>query len=135
MITVRTYQEETDYPIFAKWWEGHDFQPVPPHILPTLGNVVLKDGEPIAAAWLYLDSSTPVAMMEWIVTDPANNPKVSAVGITHAVQSLKSAAFAAGYPIILSSCRQESLARLLERTGFERSDEGVTHLISIVNQE
>lgn len=130
MITVRPYQE-TDYPTFAKWWEGHNFQPVPAQILPILGNVACKDGAPIAAAWLYTDTTTPVAMLEWIVTDPENNPKISAVGITHVVQSLKAAAAAAGFPIILSSCRQDSLARLMEKTGFERTDENVTHLISI----
>lgn len=134
MITVRPYDETKDYELFALWWKGHNFEPVPAMILPQLGNVALKDDKPIAAAWLYLDNSTPVAMMEWIVTDPENSPKLSALGITHAVQSLKAAAYAAGYPIILSSCRQDSLARLLERTGFERSDEGVTHLISIIHE-
>lgn len=134
MITVRPYKE-TDYPLFEQWWKGHNFDPVPAAILPILGNVVCKDDEPIAAGWLYQDITAPVAMLEWIVTDPNNNPKVSAVGITHLVQSLKAAAAAAGFPIILSSCRQASLANLLERTGFTKTDEGVTHLISIIKND
>ena len=132
MISIRPYEPETDYPLFAEWWTGHNFTPVPANILPLLGNVALYNDKPVAAAWLYMDSSTPIAMLEWLVTDPANNPKISAIGLVHVVQSLKLAAATAAHPVILASCRQESLARLLVKTGFTLADKDVIHLISII---
>lgn len=134
MISVRPYDPEADYPTFEQWWKAHHFTPVPPIALPALGNVALYNNAPVAAAWLFMDSTTPIAMLEWIVTNPDNNPKISAIGITHCVQSLKLAAAAAGHTIILASCRQESLARLLIKTGFQESDKNVIHLINVLTE-
>jgi hypothetical protein len=133
MITVRPFNRETDYELFVQWWIGHDFSPVPLEVLPALGIVAEHHGKLAAAAWLYLDSSTPVGMLEWIVTNPTNNPKISAIAITHVIQALRFSAMENGHTVILSSCRQESLARLMERLGFQETDKNVTHLVSILN--
>lgn len=135
MISVRPYNQDTDYELFAQWWKDHNFDAVPPVALPALGVVTEYNGKPVAAAWLYLDTSTPIGMLEWIVTDPANKPKVSAIGISHAVQALRYSAMELGHTIILSSCRQQSLAHLLERLGFTETDKQVIHLISVIQPE
>lgn len=130
MMTVRPY-ELKDYSTAFAWWDGHGWEGVPAAVLPKLGMVAVHEGEPVAMAWLYLDNSTGVAMLEWIVTDPANPAKVSAVGIAHVVRCLREAAKGLGYGVILASCRQDSLVKLLERCGFTTTDRDVTHLISM----
>jgi hypothetical protein len=130
MMTVRPY-ESKDYSTAFAWWDGHGWEGVPAAVLPKLGLVAVHEEKPVAMAWLYLDNSTGVGMLEWIVTDPANPAKVSAVGIAHVVRCLREAAKDLGYGVILASCRQTSLVKLLNRCGFITTDHGVTHLISM----
>lgn len=113
------------------WWTGHGWDAVPLNLLPRLGMIAELRGTPVAAGWVYLDNSVALGWMEWLVTDPANAPRVSATGLKHLVHGLKEIARQIGYPVLLSSCRQDGLARLLEREGFTRTDENVIHLISV----
>lgn len=130
MITHRPYTPE-DYPAISTWWEAHQFPSVPEFALPETAIVSLHHGTPCAAAWLYLDTSSPMAMIEWIVTNPANPPRLSALSITECVTALRTLAISQGKSVILTSCRQHSLVKLLTRHGFEVTDPNVTHLISI----
>lgn len=134
MIQIREYTPE-DYELVASWWKGHGWDAVPSAILPKLGRVAVdaRDGvdTPVAAAWCYLDNSVGVGMVEWIVSNPENPPKLSAIGIAHLVQCIKATAKDLGYGVFLASCRQESLSRLLQRVGFHETDKGVIHLLSV----
>lgn len=116
-----------DYPMLESWWKGHDWPAVPQKILPRLG-VVYGD---TAAGWLYLDNSVGVAMMEWLVTNPAARPLVAVRALSGVVQFLKSEAKRMDYSVILTTCRQPALARLLERNGFVTTDTGMTHLLGV----
>lgn len=131
MISLRAFHRESDYQTIEGWWKGHGWDAVPLAMLPAMGMVAMNDDTPAAAGWVYLDNSTGVGMLEWIVSNPANTMKVSAVALARLVDCLRNAAREIGYGVILGSCRQESLARLMEREGFQRTDEGVIHMISI----
>lgn len=124
-----------DHPMVSEWWSGHGWDVVPLPLLPKLGMIAEHMGHPVAAGWVYLDNSVPLGWLEWLVTCPKNPPRISAVGLTHLVECLKGIARQIGYPVLLSSCRQESLANLLEKRGFQRTDENVIHLISITRSE
>lgn len=132
MIQLRPYVD-TDYPMLLEWWAGHSWPSIPASVLPALGMIAENDGNPVAAAWCYLDNSRPVGFMEWIVTNPANSPRLSAQALCHVISGLQAAAKQIGYQAIFTSCRQESLARLLERSGFVRTDSDVIHLLSITS--
>ena len=117
-----------DYPILHGWWSGHGFPPVPERLLPPLG-VIYEDH---AAGWLYLDNGgTGVAMMEWLVTNPAARPLSAARALSKVITFLKSEAKRMDYAIILSTCRQASLARLLNREGFQTTDTDMIHLLGV----
>jgi hypothetical protein len=70
-------------------------------------------------------------MMEWLVTNPNAKPLDAARALRKVVAFLKSEAKRMAYPIILTTCRQPSLARLLGRDGFEVSDKEMIHLIGV----
>ena len=36
------------------------------------------------------------------------------------------------YRAVLTTCRQEALARLMQRQGFTRTDDGVIHLLQML---
>ncbi len=126
--TIRFFFKD-DYLMVSEWWNAHGFPPVPQAILPRLGVVAELDGSPIAAAWLYMDNSGGVSMMEWLVTNPGNRPKDSFRAISTIVNFLGEEAVANGYGVMLTTCKQPSLAKVFERTGFQKTDEGMIHLI------
>lgn len=130
MIQLREYSP-ADYPAAHAWWQGHGWAPVAAEILPRLGMVAEIDGRAAGMGWCYLDNSVGVAIMEWLVTDPANTPRQSAQAVFHLAQCLTGAAKALGYGVTFTSCRQQGLARLLERAGFQKTDTDVIHLMHL----
>ena len=117
-----------DYPMLCEWWQGHGWGAVPLKVLPPLG-VILDN---TAAGWLYMDNGgTGVAMLEWLVTNPKASPLRSARCISKVVEFLKSEAKRMDYGAILTTCRQPSLARLLARNGFVKTDENLLHMMGV----
>ena len=118
-----------DHELVASWWGGHGWAAVPQRVLPPLG--VIHDDT--AAGWAYMDNGgIGVAMIEWLVTNPAASPLKAARSLRAVVEFLKSELKRMDYAIVLTTCRQESLARLLEGQGFGRSDSGMIHLLGVL---
>ena len=117
-----------DYPMLERWWQGHGWPAVPQRVLPPLG-VIYKD---TAAGWLYMDNGgTGVAMMEWLVTDPAAPPRDAVRALLAVVEFLKTEARRMDYPIILTTCRQPALERFLVKAGFQTTDREMIHLLGV----
>jgi len=131
MIHIAVIEDlDSLYPTLAEWWTGHGWPAVPQAILPLLG-IVANDGEsPVAAAWLYMDNSVGVSMLEWIVTDPEAPARKSAVALSRIVGFAKEEAAHLGYSVMLTTCRQPSLAKLLTRSGFTETDANMIHLVT-----
>lgn len=130
MIQIREYTPD-DYPLLTGWWAGHGVAPVRADCLPKLGLVAVVADVPAAAVWAYMDNSVSVAFLEWFVTNPTNRPSVSVKALHHLTECAKDCLAALGYTAIHSSCRQHSLSRLLEKSGFVQTDSSVIHLVSI----
>jgi hypothetical protein len=121
---LRIWSHE-DYDMLAAWWQGHGWPAVPERILPPLG-VIFADK---AAGFAYMDNGgSGVAMIEWLVTNPQAGLS-AAKGLHHVVDFLSMDLARMGYTTILTTCRQESLARLLNREGFKTSDREMIHLV------
>jgi hypothetical protein len=135
MIQLRDFTAD-DYPTVETWWAGHGWSPVPLQILPRLGIIAdMHHGEtstPTAAAWLYMDNSVGVAMLEWIVTNPEAKPRDVLKAITEAVNFIKTRAAELGYTVILATCRQESLSKVLQKRGFNVTDSGMIHHLALL---
>lgn len=127
---VRMYAAE-DYATIAPWWPAHGWQPVAQAVLPRGGVVVELDGRPVAAAWLYMDNSVGVAMMEWTVTNPDNTPRQSLKAITLLVGAIREIAVQNDYGVVLTSAKQDSLVKVYAKNGFQKTDSGMTHLLML----
>lgn len=143
MIQLRLIDRDTELvPLWeatlAPWWRGHGWDPVPHTILPRLGVLAElahpeteRPAVPLAAAWLYMDNSIGVAMLEWIVTDPAR-PRDTVKALPLLIDFLTREAKRLGYGIVLATCRQPSLSKLLQRHGFHLTDRDVIHHLAIL---
>jgi hypothetical protein len=133
-MKVREYTSE-DYAPLTKWWKGHGWEPVPEAVLPKLGMIVDgDDGVALCAGWLYMDNSVGVCMFEWLVTDPEAKPLVTAKSVKTLVSFMADRALEMDYGVMLTTCRQPSLARMYQRCGFIKTDEGVTHLLRMLKK-
>lgn len=137
---VREFCPVMDHAMVSEWWRGHGWPVVAAAILPALGVVSYftdRAGQPCdaAAGWLYMDNSgSGVCMLEWLVTNPAVGGKASVRGITAVVEFLKQRAAELNYGVMLTTCRQPALVRLMERNAFTKTDEGMTHLVHILRR-
>jgi hypothetical protein len=129
MIQLRTIELEKDHPMLARWWTGHGWNVVPAVILPKLGVIAEMDGEDMAAAFLYMDNSVGVCWLEWLVTNPSAKPFPAIRCVSQVIGFLRERALELDYGVMMTTCRQSSLARLYERNGFQKTDSGVTHLM------
>ena len=130
--TLKMFEPETDYSIVEKWWDGHGWPALPLALLPKLGVMALFNGKPVSSGWVYLDNSSGVSILEWMVSDPDASPKKVYVGIKTIVGFLKERAKDMGYTVMLTTCKQESLAKVYEKTGFQRTDSNMIHLVQLL---
>lgn len=126
------HYEPADYAAVSQWWPAHGWPKIEEFILPKSGVVIeADDGTPLAAAWLYETIGTALSIMEWTVTNPANTPKVSVEALGLLVGAIKAMAVGLNYGVVVTTSKHSALIRLLERGGFVKTDEGVTHLLMI----
>ena len=117
------------YQLLAEWWKGHGWDAVPAQVLPKLGVLGTVNDKPCAAGFVYMDNSVGVAMMEWVVTDPSANPLNVYKALKEVQEYLCRRVKELGYGVILTSCKQESLAKFYQKQEFHKTDEGLTHFI------
>ena len=132
IIQLRMFDPATDYPIVQEWWKAHGWDAVPPVMLPKLGVIAFYVSDKIedaAAAWLYMDNSSPVCMLEWMVANPALSATKTVRALKHVSEFLTAEAKHNGYAVALTTCKQNGLAKLHEKQGFTRTDSEMIHLI------
>jgi hypothetical protein len=129
--TVREYTPE-DHPMLMEWWKAHGWPGVAKEVLPKLGLIVEVDTKPIVAGWLYMDNSVGVCWLEWVVGNPDSRGREIIPAIAVLIDFMGKRALEMDYGVMLTGTRTSSLIRLYEKNGFEKTDEGVTHLIKIL---
>ena len=137
-IQIRPYVPE-DYPMLSEWWRGHKWEAVPEAILPGLGVIAYstehdgkKEDFPLCSAFLYMSNSNGVSWMEWLVVNPRAKGMEAIKSINVVVGFLGEEAGRLGYGVMLTACRQQSLARIYEKSGFQVTDNNVTHMLKII---
>jgi len=89
-------------------------------ILPRLGLAAADavTDELLAAAFLYLDRTSPVAVCGWIYTNPRNSARTSARAVDTIVGALPQFARQHGAKFLLSCFGNRGINRMLDRRGF-----------------
>jgi hypothetical protein len=128
-ITCRPY-EFSDYEMVCDWWRGHGKVPIPDLLLPRCGFVAEENG-PLAAAWLYFDTSTPVCFIGQAITRPKLSIAEASSALLAVVQCLKHEAVVYR-AVIMQVFLPKGMARYLP----EFSEEGRSlHNLSFVLEE
>ncbi|GAA5497244.1 hypothetical protein Rhal01_03437 [Rubritalea halochordaticola] len=125
---IREYQPERDRALVGVWWLERGW-PCPPECLPVCGVIVSQEGEERAAGWLYLDNSTPVAWIAWLVTKPEISGRQARRALDELIEALCGIARSQGRARIFFSSARASMTTFMQTHGFSVGDEQTTHLI------
>ena len=117
-----------DYQALRPWWQGRWGNAPAIHALPLSGIIAGKLDRDHAAGWLYLDTTTPTAMLAFVVTNPACSPRLAVKALETVIVGLIELALSQGRVNILTSCPAGSLARLFRRCGFQSCDTDIENL-------
>ena len=123
-----------DYDAICSWWVDHGWAPVPSYLLPDGWIVEDETGVAKCAGFLYRDSTAPVGMMEWVVSNPENTPMGSYKALSLLISEVLKNATASGCRIVYSKLVHEGLERLYNKHGFITGDTSVKDM-SWINGE
>lgn len=128
---LREYQPK-DHAMLTRWWRAHGWPGVSKALLPKLGLILENNGKPIVAGFIYMDNSVGVAFLEWVVGSPDATGKEIVGGIGHLIDFAGQRVKQMGYGVLITATNKEALIRLYEKNGFQKTDEGLTHLVKVI---
>jgi hypothetical protein len=117
-MQIRLWDRKADYPVFAQWWAAHNSPPVAEVLLPDCGLVAERNGNAIAAAWLYQDVTAPVGNLGFFVAKPLVLPQVVSYALRKIVGAAERVARENGILLLRSSVDVRGLQKLLARAGW-----------------
>lgn len=128
-MQVRPYTE-CNHATIVEWWESHGVAPIPHAALPKEGCIAYNDDDDmVAACWIYLDNSAPVAFMSWMIVAPHARVQDKFAGLNHCVQFLTIRCGKLGYGTIIACSAIPSISKLMKPHGFEIVSTGVEVLL------
>ena len=124
-MQVRNFSP-ADYAVLVSWYMQRGLDAPDSYLLPSTGVVVSKEGEDVAAAFMYRTDS-PIAVLEGLISSPnsSREDRREAMGI--ALQALKEQALESGFRALSAVSSHEGVIDLLKSNGFE--DEGQSTLL------
>lgn len=130
LMQLKPYKVE-DYQEVSEWFQKHGWPPVQADILPALGAIVYdkETNKNLAVAWLYIEATRPVAVLEWMLTNPDNSPKNSYKAIVILVEYIKKLVTDMRYKVLFTSTKTEGLIKLYEKAGLQKADTGMTNFV------
>lgn len=131
-LYMRHYDAERDYEMLRHWWLCHSHSAPPSmKMLPKLGVLASLElnGEPSAAAFLYMDNSTGVCWIEYPVTRPGMKLSETRQALGEICNYLKGAAKSMNYGVMVAYTIP-AIARELQRHGFVEARKNMTMLLS-----
>lgn len=127
MIETGPFIPAEHYEDVCDWWRETDWAPVPVHVLPPTGVMVLSNGAPACAGWLY-KTDAPMGHMEWIIANPKVRRTARSMALDALISALLGHAKQANIKLIFTSTMHPQLIARYEKHGFMKTDTGMTNL-------
>lgn len=128
IAALERFNPAEHYGVICEWWTAQKWSPVPLSHLPQTGLVVVLDGRPAAAAWIYKTDSA-FCWLEWIVADPSVRREARTSALSVLISGARVLAQSMGFQSIFMSIRNQSLGKRLEVQGFSVTDLGMTNYV------
>lgn len=116
------------------WFDAHGVMPCPKAMLPKLGIVIERDGDPEAAMWLYMDNSVGVCFLERCVSRPKLTVRAARESLLIGIDYMKRAAADMDYGVMFLRA-YPALARFAKRAGFFPDENGPLIAMAALTKE
>lgn len=114
------------------WRKARGWPEMPDHAMPAMGVMCFVSGVPAASCFLYRTDSS-VGIMEWLTTNPELDGDTRSIAQDHLIESIELAAKTGmGMKYIFSFCSHKPLIDRLQRKGFLKTDENMTHFVKVL---
>lgn len=117
-----------DYDTFYNWWSVHGEMAPPQKYLPKFGIYTEDQNIKHCAAWLYMDNSTGVSWLSWLVCNPKIKPHKVLLSIKTMLNFFHIRSKELGYGVMFASTHNDKLANVYKRLGFNSAGK-INHLI------
>ncbi|MGH0053777.1 MAG: hypothetical protein ACQ5SW_10350 [Sphaerochaetaceae bacterium] len=119
---------ESMYEIVTGWQVAHGWTKMPIDVFPPIGAFGVWEDRLACAVFAYECQGTSIAWMDWMVTNPEIGIR-AASAMKRLCQAFSDYLIGKGATNVVTCCRQESLGRVLHKSGFDKTDENVTHYV------
>ena len=119
---------ENDYDHIKPWWVGRWGDAPAKALLPKSGVVAFDGKSNIVAAFVYLDMTSPVALISWVVGNPERSARDILKALKLAIGALKEIAISQARTFIVANFPSGSLARVFESCGFVSKEKDMENL-------
>lgn len=131
MLNVRLFHVEHDLEEVNGWWKHYGWETLPPTWMPKISAIVSSEKEKLAVGWLYMTDS-PIAILEWLVANPAGDPELRSQAVDRVIAHLSSQAKEAGAKAVMSFTKNASLLERYRKHDFVVTDNKMTHVMRSV---
>lgn len=112
-----------DIPVINEWFKARKF-PDMSNILPSLGFVMVENGAPLAACFVYRDIEGRVCWLGWLATVPGLPCRKTSAVLKALVSAAEHDLGKMGYPTIMAIGRN-GLGKFFNRLSWQTGDSNV----------
>jgi hypothetical protein len=124
--------EFSDYDLVCEWWRGHKRAPIPVTFLPACGFIAEDSSGPLAAVWLFFETSTPICFIGQAVTRPKLMLGEAVAALLALVKESKRQAVLSG-ALVMMAYLPKGMARYLP--DFMEEQRSLANLATVLEEE
>lgn len=125
-ISIRAYNETSDYEMLSSWWNGHGQAAPRKDMLPDTTYILEYDNKPLLSACLYLMNCKAASMVENVISNPFFPVASRQDCVAHLFSHLESVAKSKGYNTLVLLSYEDKVKHRYEDLGFKRTLNNVT---------
>lgn len=111
----------------SKLWAQYDWVAPSDEVLPKKGYVAIENGQPVAAAFVYL-SCSGMALLDWVIGDKNASPLTRGKAVYKVLGACKAYAIKEGKKVLYTVTANTALQDTYRKMGFKDMEKGATTL-------
>ena len=120
-MLARPFHFEQDYPVIADWWRKWKWEPVQPKYLPPTGIMIENNDKMICCCFIYR-TDTVWCIIDWFLMNPEAKKEDRKGCLDFLLKEALKKAKSMGFEICDSMVRKESLMKVMEDNGYNRTE-------------
>jgi len=131
-MKVKLIKTQEFYPTMKEWWNGHNFEPVSPSMLPEFTFVCYNDNDTPVYSMCFYNTDSNLAWIGWQISNPKVSKKDTKGCFKLLFEEVEEHAIKNNYQVLFTTTKHPSVEATLEGLGFKAGDTTVNQYIKIL---